>query len=103
MEVITIESAAYKELLQVISLQMTLFLNLVEELKDTKNEKYLSVEEVCELTGFSKDWVYARKADIGYFSEGKDLKFWKPNVLKYMSQRSIEPKVSKVFKTLRRA
>lgn len=102
MDVIVVDSEAYKQQEETLNLLRKLFLDVVAELKEAKNERYLSVEEVSELTGFSKDWVYARKTDIGFFQEGKDLRFWKPNVLKYMALRSIEPKVNKVFKTLHR-
>lgn len=95
MEVIVIESGAYKELVDTLALQRTLFLEVVSELKTLKNEKYWSVSDVMEFTGFSKDWVLARKEHFGFFQDGKDLKFYKPNVMRYLELRSVAPKVNR--------
>lgn len=103
MEVITIESSAYKELLQTLTLQRTLFLETVAQLKEAKNDKWMSVSEVLEYTGFSRQWLMARKNDIGFFQDGKDLRFLKSNVIKFMSLRSVEPKINKTLLKLKSA
>jgi len=99
MEVIVIESEAYKQLITRIENIERLFIEAISELKEAKNDRYWSVEEVAEFTGFCESWVRKRKEHMGFFQEGKDLKFLKSNVLKYMSQRSVDPKVNRALKT----
>jgi hypothetical protein len=95
MEVIVIETEAYKQLQHHLENIERLFLDTVAELKELKNEKYWSVADVMEYTGFSSDWVLARKEHFGFFKEGKDYRFFKANVIKYMSLRSVEPKINR--------
>lgn len=103
MEVITIESETYKEQEARLRLLEKLFLQVVAELRETKNDRWIGVKEVREFTGFSTNWIMARKLDFGFFQDGKDLKFYKPNVMAYMISRSIDPKINKQVAKLRKA
>jgi hypothetical protein len=100
MEVVVIEAEAFQQLLARIENMEKLFLETVKDFKDKSNERWLTIFEVAELTGFSRAWVYHRKDYIGFFQEGKDLRFWKQDVIKFMNLRSIEPKINKALKTL---
>lgn len=95
MDVMVMETEAYRQLERRLETMERLFLQVVEELKEAKNDRWMSVKEVMEYTGFGIDWVMARKQHFGFFQDGKDLKFWNPNVIKYMSLRSVEPKIDR--------
>jgi hypothetical protein len=103
MEVYTIESEAYKAQQESLNLLRKLFLDTVEELKEAKDNKWMSVAEVMQFTGFSRQWLMMRKHDIGYFQDGKDLRFWKPDLIKFMELRSVKPKINKTLLKLQRS
>jgi hypothetical protein len=102
MKVITIKSKDYKAQQENLAILRELFLKTVEELKEAKQDKWMSVEEVAEFTGFSRDWVYDHKEDIGFFHNGGHLKFWKPDVMKFMELRSVKPKINKTLLKLQK-
>jgi hypothetical protein len=74
MEVITIESETYKRL-------ETMFIQSLESVKNqseivTKSKiGLLDAKQVAELTGYTEETIRLRKAEIGYSTMGKDLKF----------------------------
>lgn len=103
MEFYAIESEAFKSQQESLNLLRKLFLDTVEELKEAKDNKWMSVAEVMQFTGFSRQWLMMRKHDIGYFQDGKDLRFWKPDLIKFMELRSVKPKINKTLLKLQRS
>lgn len=63
------------------------------ELISLKDDRWMSVDEVSDYTGFGPKWVAARKEKFGFFQDGKDIKFKKSNVDAYLKRNSIEPKI----------
>ncbi|HEY1062902.1 MAG TPA: hypothetical protein VGE44_14495 [Daejeonella sp.] len=90
MEVITIETSAYYELITQIK-------DLIEESKRVnkdifiQNNRYLNAAEVGAITGYSAKSIKNRKDSIGYISMGGELKFLKADVDKWMMKNYIEP------------
>lgn len=87
MEGLFFESAAYKEMMYKLDV---VFKAVTAPVKET--DKWMSMEEVVEYTGFSRTWVMHRKNKIGCFSDGKGLRFKKSNVDKYMEANSFKVK-----------
>lgn len=87
MEVIVIESEAYKNLMFKID---TLFKALTKPVKE--EDKWLTMEEVMEYTGFKYSWIMTRRSRIGYFRDGNGLRFKKANIDKYMEANSFKIK-----------
>lgn len=96
-EVIVIDSEVYKEQNARLAMMEKLFLNVVNELHDKENERWISVQQVMEYTGFSRQWVMNRKDVLGFFQDGKDLRFWKPDVMSFMSTRAIHPSKKNIY------
>ena len=63
-----------------------------QELKHLKDDRWMTLQEVQEYTGFSYDWVYKRRESIGFFQEGSSIRFKKSVVDAYMLANSITPK-----------
>ena len=82
-----IESKAYQNFMFKID---TLFKAFTKPIKE--EYKWMSVEDVVNYTGFSKTWVVVLKYKIGCFEDGKDLRFKKANIDKYMESNSFKLK-----------
>jgi hypothetical protein len=102
MEVIVMESIAFKTIMARLENLENLFLKTIKKVEDSSLDRWMSVEEVAEFTGFSKDWVYDHKEDIGFFHNGGHLKFWKPDVTKFMELRSVKPRINKTLLKLQK-
>lgn len=74
MEVITIESQAYQRL-------ESMFVESQKTIKDLSDQVIaskiglLDPKQVAELTGYAEATIRQKKADIGYSTMGKDIKF----------------------------
>lgn len=54
-----------------------------------KDNRLMSVGDVADYTGFSKQWVVSHKEEIGYSQIGtKDLRFYKDNVDAYFNSKN---------------
>lgn len=81
MEVITIEAGAFKRLEGMIESMLTTTKQLAEENKSLKDNRLMSMSEVCKYTGYGPSWILKYKAEIGYSQVGvKDLKFYKSDI-----------------------
>jgi len=86
MDVIVIESPAFKKLMD--------RLDRIEEATKKDGDRWLSMKDAQDYTGFGKDWLNARKEEIGYFQDGcKDIRFYKSNIDKYFKAKTILRKV----------
>lgn len=90
MEVIVIESEAFKRLEHLIE--------RAAKASDDKDEIF-NLEQAGEYIGVTGQWVYARRDRIGYIQEGKILRFRKKNIDKYLDSISIAPKGVNKFNT----
>ena len=87
MEGLFFESSAYKEMMFKLDVVFKLATKPVKE-----EDKWLTMEDVVSYVGFSRTWVMYRKNKIGCFKDGKDLRFKKSNVDKYMDANSFKVK-----------
>ncbi|AMR34188.1 hypothetical protein A0256_23410 [Mucilaginibacter sp. PAMC 26640] len=76
-----------------LNLEKTM-MDAISKLSDTKN-KYLSVHEVTQFTGFGKKWVQDHKQDIGFSTVGGCLRFKREDVESFMSQNYFKSKSKK--------
>lgn len=68
------ETAAYKRLVEMFVESQSIIRNQAES--NLANQiGLLDISQVCELTGYRESFIRARKAEIGYHTVGKDLKF----------------------------
>lgn len=87
MDVIVIESQAYKDIVGMFETTLNTVTKLAEENKKLKDDRWMSLKEVMKYLGFGKEWVLARKSELGYFQVGcKDLKFRKSKIDLYMEK-----------------
>lgn len=92
MNVITIEEEAYKNLLEEVK-------NLVQAAKKMSDEifiqkhKYLTAAEVGAITGYSSKSIKNRKDEIGYITQGGELKFIRSDVDAWMRRYYISPNI----------
>ena len=93
MEVIVIESEAFKAIEGMVSNILSVVTAQSNEIKQLKDNRLMSVKEVCSYTGFGIDWVNKHKEHIGYTQIGcKDLRFYKEDVDSYFLKHRIQSK-----------
>jgi excisionase family DNA binding protein len=92
MEVQVFDSAVVKELTRKVDYFGSLIAQVLEENKSLKNDKWMSVSEVTEYTGFGYKWIEDRQQEIGYFQDGKDKRFKKADIDAYMKKYFIQRK-----------
>lgn len=92
MEVITMESEAWKALIADIEEAKKLTKAMFDKMNDTAQDRWFSPKDAAEYTGFNIAWIKARSAKIGAFQDGKGLRFKKSNVDKYMEKNSFKAK-----------
>ncbi|MBC7566362.1 MAG: helix-turn-helix domain-containing protein [Pedobacter sp.] len=92
MEVLVIEAEAYKNLINQFT-EMKEFMQKLTDQMYANTKPYLSVTEVCALTGFGKTWVNDNKADIGFSSVGGAIRFKRNDVTEYMEANYFKSKI----------
>jgi hypothetical protein len=90
MNVITIESEAFAALERKMDNILNIYLETLSN--SLKENRLMSVSDVIQYTGFKSNWINERKADIGYFQDGKDLRFYKADVDAYFKKNFIKRK-----------
>jgi len=94
MEVITIESSAYDNLIDQITGLQSLFTTALTELKEA-SKPYLTTKEVCQMLNKSENWVLLNKADLGYSKRTGTLLFKRTLVEEYINEDFFQmPKTS---------
>lgn len=83
MEVITIEAGAFKRLEGMFETTLKTVTQLAEENKRLKENRLMSVADVCELTGYGQAWVLRNKDKIGFSQATGSLRFFKDDVIAY--------------------
>lgn len=88
MDVIVIESAAFKAMLHEIERKIvdTVTKHVSPE------DRFMTVKEVAEYTRFAPQWVTLRSAEIGAFQKGCGLRFKKSDVDAYMAKHTFKTK-----------
>lgn len=79
MKVITIKRKAYKKLEEMFIKSQDIIQEQAQIMNASKIQ-LLSLDQVCELTGYKKAFIRSRKDEIGYHTVGRDLKF-KPSAV----------------------
>lgn len=83
MEVITIESQAFKALVNEIVDQIT---------ERFKPDSLMTNQQVMDYTGFGPKWLSTRKELIGYIQDGKEIRFRRSHVDAYLNKHFISRK-----------
>lgn len=92
MEVIVIDSPAFQKMETMFSELVKMNRQLAEENKSLQLKRLLSVKDVCDITGYSENTVLRRKEEIGFFCEGKDIKFKPVDVDNWIDRNYIKPR-----------
>ena len=90
MEVITIESSTFNAIIHAIEENKKLTERIFQKLEAAKEDKWLSPLEAAEYSGFSKQWINSKAADIGAFKNGTALRFKRSAVDAYMQKHSFK-------------
>lgn len=91
MEIIAIESATFQEM-------KTMFSDAIVQVKELSAEnfilknKYLTPLEVGKLTGYNEKTIKIKKEEIGYITQGRDLKFKMEDVTRWMENYYVKPR-----------
>lgn len=86
MNVITIEDAAFHQLVGMFETIQKTIIELAAENKHLKDDRLMSLKEVAKYVGFGEKWVSEHKEAIGYSQIGsKDLRFRKEHVDAYFN------------------
>lgn len=94
MEVVTIETGAYKNMVGMFESILTTVNTLAAENKNLKSDRLMGINELMDYTGFGKTWLMQHKEEIGYVQIGSSpLKFRKENVDAFLDKHSIQRKV----------
>lgn len=79
MKVIIIKRKAFKKLEEMFIKSQDIIQEQARAITAAKMG-LLSLDQVCELTGYKKAFIRSRKEEIGYHTVGRDLKF-KPSAV----------------------
>jgi hypothetical protein len=86
-----VETASLQALITSIEDMKMTVVSTMEELKNAKKD-YLTVREVMEITGFTKQWVTNYKQNIGFTCVGSHLRFKRQDVEDFMNRFYVKPK-----------
>ena len=92
MEVITIESQAYKNIMDKLN-------DIYEATLASQKDLYLSSKQVSEMTGFKNDWIHTHKHEIGHSLVDGQLRFKRKDVLEYMDANYTKVTIKKTSLT----
>ena len=84
MEVIVIESAAWKALIFEIEESRKLVKAMFSQMTANSQDKWLSLDEAAKYAGFKPRWIRERSAKIGAFQDGCGLRFKRSDIDAYM-------------------
>ena len=87
-----IDAGALNDLKNMFVESQRMVRELATENAALKSKKLLSVAEVAEMTGYSTVTINRRKEEIGFFTEGKDIKFKPSDVDAWIEENYIKPK-----------
>lgn len=90
-EVMVIESAAYQAMKAMHEEAVQLVKVLATE-NLTLKHKYLNPTEVGFITGYNSKTIKLRKEEIGYITQGKDIRFKLEDVKAWMDSYYVHPK-----------
>lgn len=88
MEVIVMESEAFKKLEYLIERNA----ELMERLVNRDPDRILSLDQAAEYIGVTKQWVSTWKKAISYFKESKLIRIRKSDIDKYLEKHTIKGK-----------
>lgn len=90
-----IEAKALQHLTDMFEKSQKMVLDLARENADLKKRKMLTVSEVAKITGYSDRTIREKKHEIGFFSEGKDIRFKIDDVDRWIENNYIRPRKTK--------
>lgn len=85
MEVVTVESEAYKDMLYMFNEMKNLVSNNEKAIKKG-NITVLSADEVAECTGYTAQTILAWKDEIGYHTKGRLIRFFPEDVKEWLQR-----------------
>ncbi len=90
--VAVIDSNALSDLCDMFRESQRMVRELARENADLKKRKLLTVSDVAKLTGYTERTIRDRKHEIGFFTEGKDIRFKISDVDSWIDRYYIKPK-----------
>lgn len=90
MEVIVIESDAFKHLTKTLEKAVDKITDVMAENVELKEDRWMSVEDAAKYVGFERQWLINRKEDIGCFQEGTSIRFKKSDLDAYCKEKYIK-------------
>lgn len=94
------ESAAFKEMQDMFKEVVRLHKELVDDAARRRDKRLLTAKEVAEMVGYRYGTIKLKKHEIGFFSEGKDVKFKLKDVEAWIERNYINPRFQQGYKRL---
>lgn len=95
MAVEVIDAKALKDLIEMFEISQETVMRLARENADLKARKLLTVAEVAKITGYTDRTIREKKFDIGFVTEGKDIRFKLADIDKRIESDYIRPRKRK--------
>lgn len=93
MEVTIIEVERFNRLENMFSTTCEMLASATQRIKSmADDEQWLTTSEVAAITKYEEKTIRSKKHEIGFHGQGKDLKFKKKDVMKYMESYYIRPR-----------
>lgn len=94
------ESETFKKMQDMFEEVVRLHKELSDDVKRLKDKRLLTPKEVAELVGYNPNTIKQKKHEIGFFSEGKDVKFKLKDVEAWIDRNYINPRFQPGYKRL---
>jgi hypothetical protein len=95
MEVVTMESPAFKELVTMFGKVCKTCIELASENNALKSKRLFTAQEVSNITGYNEKTIRLKKHEIGFRSEGGQLMFKPEDVDAWIERGYVAPKAIK--------
>lgn len=92
MEVVVIEAEAFKAMQAMFNEVVRLHKELADDAARRRDKRLLTAKEVAEMVGYRYATIKLKKHEIGFFSEGKDVKFKLKDVEAWIDRNYIKPR-----------
>lgn len=96
MEVLVVESPIVTKWENMFTRMCEMHESALEENKKLKEKQWLSAQEVADLTPYKPATILARKSEIGFKQDGKNVIFYKPDVMAWVARDYNPPRALKV-------
>lgn len=96
MEVLVVESPIVQKWESMFTKMCEMHEIALEENKKLKEKLWLSAQDVADLTPYKAATILARKHEIGFKPDGKNVIFFRPDVMEWIGRDYNPPRALKV-------